>query len=79
MSLQDYPPFEVGNNTDNGKGKGKGRAYPTYPMLMVTPNGKKQAKSYGGYAWAKKLLLLGGTSPPPHSSFPKTTTTTSCL
>jgi len=65
VSLQDYPPFEAGNNTSNGKGKEKARAYPTYPVtLLWYPRiGKTDHKSNGGYAWAEESLLPGGTSP----------------
>jgi hypothetical protein len=67
VSLQDYPPFEAGNNTgnSNGKGKGKARAYPTYPVtLLWYPRMEKTGpKSYGGYTWPEESLLPGGTSP----------------
>ena len=64
MSLQNYPPFDVGNGT--GKGKEKAPAIPTYPVtpLVVPPEWKKTSpKSYGGYVWAEESLLPGGTSP----------------
>ena len=65
VSLQDYPPFEAGSNTGNGKGKGKVRAYLTYPVtLLWYPRMEKTSpKSYGGYAWAEESLLPGGISP----------------
>ena len=65
MSLQDYPPFEAGSNTDNSKGKGKARAYLTYPVtLFWYPRMEKTgSKNYGGYTWAEESLLPGGTSP----------------
>jgi hypothetical protein len=65
VSLQNYPPFEAGISTGNGKGKGKVRAYPTYPVtLLWYPRMEKTGpKSYGGYAWAEESLLPGGISP----------------
>jgi hypothetical protein len=62
VSLQDYPPFDVGNGT--GKGKGKALAIPTYPVtLLWYPQMEKTGpKSHAGYAWAEESLLLGGTS-----------------
>ena len=35
VSLQDYPPFDVGNGTGKGKGKGKAPAIPTYPVILL--------------------------------------------
>jgi hypothetical protein len=64
VSLQDYPPYDVGNST--GKGKGKVPTIPTYPVtLLWYPRMKETGpKNYGGYAWAEESLLPGGTSPP---------------
>jgi len=63
VSLQDYPPFDVGNSIS--KGKGKTSAIPTYPVtLLWYPRMETTGpKSYSGYAWAEESLLPGGTSP----------------
>jgi hypothetical protein len=52
VSLQDYPFFEAGSNTGNGKGKGKVRAYPTYPVTLLWYHRMEKTGSecYGGYA-----------------------------
>jgi hypothetical protein len=72
VSLQDYPPFEAGSNTGDGKRKGKARAYPTYPVTSCGyPRMKKQAlRATAGMPGLKSHSFQAA---PPQSAFPTMT------